>query len=269
MDTGNFKILQRQTSNINLETGEVNVSEEVLRLKTKKREKFMLLYVENFNLIINLRKKTQEVLALILTKKVTYGTNEVVLDSPFRAELSQRLETSRQVIANTIAELVEKKILKREKKLGGYIYHLNPYIFGQGEWNTIEKQRQQFTIDYDFVNMTAKKEIKTITAYEGLPNKENIQVISREQYTDEAGIKHHNVLVEDKKENNTNIKSTNNLIANQSENVDFDKEIKNISFEEKKIELEILREKNRELELKNKNIELENERMRLTNGTLF
>lgn len=264
MDTGNFKVLQRQTSNINLETGEVNVSEEVLRLKTKKREKFMLLYVENFNLIINLRKKTQEVLALILTKKVTYGTNEVVLDSTFRAELAERLETSRQVIANTIAELVEKNILKREKKLGGYIYHLNPYIFGQGEWNTIEKQRQQFTIDYDFVNMTAKKEIKTITAYEGLPEKENIQVISREQYTDETGVKHHNVLVEDKQES-----FTNNFVINQPENIDSNKEIKNISFEEKKIELEILREKNRELELKNKNIELENEKMRLANGTLF
>lgn len=198
MDLGNSKVLVRKTSNLNMQTGEIVEKEESVLLRTKKRERFMLLYVENFNAVVNLRKKSQEVLAQILAKRVTYGTNEVILDSVFRSFLAKTLETSKQVIVNSIAELVEKKVLKREKREGGYVFFLNSYLFGQGDWNTIEKQRQQFTIDYDFVNLTAEKEVKTITAYEGLPNKENIQVIKREQYMDEQGVSRDDVLIEEK-----------------------------------------------------------------------
>lgn len=254
MDIGNSKVLTRKTSSVNMQTGEVIEREESVLLRTKKRERFMLLYVENFNAIVNLTKKSQEILAQILAKKVTYGTNEVVLDSVFRAELTDKIKSSRQVVTNCIAELVDKKILKREKRAGGYIFFLNSYLFGQGDWNTIDKQRQQFTIDYDFVNYTAEKEIKTITAYEGLPNKENIQIIKREKYRDEQGVERHDVLI-DTKENTT--------IEAEIEDIEIEEPQKQIelslneesdSIQEQEILL--LKEKNKEKELNIKEMEL-------------
>lgn len=244
MDIGSSKVLTRKTSSVNMQTGEVIEREESVLLRTKKRERFMLLYVENFNAIVNLTKKSQEILAQILTKKVTFGTNEVVLDSVFRAELTERVKSSRQVVTNCIAELVNKKILKREKRVGGYVFFLNSYLFGQGEWNTIEKQRQQFTIDYDFVNYTAEKEVKTVTAYEGLPNKEDIQIIKRERYKDEQGVERHDVLVDVKED--TTI---------EAEIEEPQKQIELSSNQEQ--EIMVLKEKNREKELNIKELELQ------------
>ncbi|MCX2682677.1 hypothetical protein OQH60_01895 [Campylobacter sp. MIT 21-1685] len=260
MDIGNLKILTRKTSSVNMQTGEVI---EQRRLRRKKREKFMLLYVENFSVIVSLTRKSQEVLAQVLVKKVTYGTNEVVLDGIFRAELCEKLKTSRAVISNCIAELVRKKIFKREKRAGGYIFFLNSYLFGQGEWNTIEKQRQQLTIDYDFVNYTAEKEIKTITAYEGLPNQEDIQIVKRENYVDEQGVERLDVLVDTDRKENVAIEAEIEAETPQKQielsNIpsDFAKEqeIKEIDFA-KEQEIALLKEKNKEKELSIKEKEL-------------
>lgn len=276
-DYGNQKVLTRKTSVQNLQTGEVIEREDSVLLRTKKRERFMLLYVENFNAIVNLQKRTQEILAQILAKKVTYGTNEVVLDGVFRASLTTTLGTSRQVVTNSIAELVDKKVLKREKRDGGYVFFLNPYLFGHGEWNTIEKQRQQFTIDYDFVNLTAEKEVKTITAYEGLPEKENIQVIKREQYKDEQGVIRDDAYIQEKDKEevvDVAIEESPSSVADSYANA----EPLTITKDMQQYELELLREQNRarelnikekelnikELELRNKARELEN-----TEKTLF
>ncbi|MDO4672872.1 MAG: hypothetical protein Q4A76_08155 [Porphyromonadaceae bacterium] len=249
MDIGNSRVLTRKTSSINMQTGEVIEKEESVLLRTKKRERFMLLYVENFAAIVNLSKRSQEVLARILTKKVTFGTNEAVLDSVFRAELAEQIGSSRQVIANCIAELVQKKILKREKRTGGYLFFLNPYLFGQGEWNTIEKQRQQFTIDYDFINYTAAKEIKTITAYEGIPDKENIQIIKREKYTDENGVEQHDVFIDTKDEAFESNAEEIEIGMNNALIIDDERKEKELSIKE-------LEAKNREKELSIKELEL-------------
>lgn len=271
MEMGNSKVLARKVSNLNMETGEITVKEESVLLRTKKRERFMLLYVENFSAIVSLRKNAQKILAQILTRKVTFGTNEVALDSVFRTELAEYLNTSRQVITNSITELVEKKILKREKRSGGYVYFLNSFLFGQGEWNSIERQRQQFTIDYDFKNYTAEKEIKSITAYKGLPDKEDIQIIKREHYKDEEGVEREDVIID--------IKDTNDVIENNDNGKIEENIVENKSFyslTDKEQEIVLLREKNREkelsvkeLELKVKLKEMELEKSKLVERSLF
>lgn len=271
-DYGNQKVLTRKTLTQDLQTGAMAVKEDSVLLRTKKRERFMLLYVENFNSIVNLQKRTQEILAQILANKVTYGTNEVVLDGVFRARLATALNTSKQVIANSISELVEKQVLKREKTDGGYMFFLNPYLFGNGEWNTIEKQRQQFTIDYDFVNLTAEKEIKTITAYEGLPEKEDVQIISREQYRDEQGIIRDDVYIQKKEKDNTDVIDVAVEEVTSIPAPAITAEPLRVTQDMHQYELELLREQNRarelnikekelnikEIELRNKSIELEN-----------
>lgn len=271
-DYGNQKVLTRKTLTQDLQTGAMAVKEDSVLLRTKKRERFMLLYVENFNSIVNLQKRTQEILAQILANKVTYGTNEVVLDGVFRARLATALNTSKQVIANSISELVEKQVLKREKTDGGYMFFLNPYLFGNGEWNTIEKQRQQFTIDYDFVNLTAEKEIKTITAYEGLPEKEDVQIISREQYRDEQGVIRDDVYIQKKEKDNTDVIDVAVEEVTSIPALAITAEPLRVTQDMHQYELELLREQNRarelnikekelnikEIELRNKSIELEN-----------
>ncbi|WP_297731911.1 MULTISPECIES: hypothetical protein [Helicobacter] len=279
MDIGSSKVLTRKTSSLNMQTGEVIEKEESVLLRTKKRERFMLLYVENFNAIVNLTKKSQEILAQILTKKVTFGTNEVVLDSVFRAELAEKLQSSRQVVANCVSELVDKKILKREKRAGGYVFFLNSYLFGQGEWNTIEKQRQQFTIDYDFVNYTAEKEIKTITAYEGLPDKEDIQIIKREKYRDEHGIERHDVLIDRKEKASIDVEAEDVEVLEESpKQIEMASRIEPVVLNNNGDEVALLREKNREKELnikefelkiKMKELELQEYKMKEKQGSLF
>lgn len=258
MDIGNSRVLTRKTSSLNMQTGEIIEKEENVLLRTKKRERFMLLYVENFNAVVGLSKKSQEILAQILTKKVTFGTNEVVLDSVFRVELSEKLKSSRQVITNCIAELVHKKILKREKRVGGYVFFLNSYLFGQGDWNNIEKQRQELTIDYDFLNYTAKKEIKTITAYEGLPERENIQVIKKEQYTDEKGVRQYNAFIDTKNNDIIDVNTEEiEIEMPQQENQSFSQPETSNFHSTKEQELMLLKEKNKEKELAIKELELQ------------
>lgn len=252
MDNGRIKVLEKNSTFLNPVTGEIQTQQQSVVLKTKRREKFMLLYVENFSMFVNLNKRTQEVLAMILAKKVTYGTNEVVLDSFFRRKLSEELQTSGQVITNSISELVKKQVLQRKKLGGSYQYHLNPFLFGQGEWNTIEKQRQEFTLNYDFVNYTANKEIKTVTQYEGLPDAKDIQVLSLDRYESD-NIKVEQALIQKK---------------NDEEIADVEVESSKNDIQNDQIKLEILKEQNRARELEIERIRAEKEKMNIENENI-
>ena len=257
IDLGHSKVLHHHTKSLNMDTGEVVETETKVLLKKQKRERFMKLYVENFGMVVELSKKTQAVLAKIISNLVTYGTNQVVLSSGIRTQLAEELETSKQVIANAISELVTKEVLGRKKLSGGgFVFHLNPHIFGNGEWNTIEKQRQQYTIDYDFQNYTATKEVTAITSYEGLPDKENIQVLKREKYVAKDGVTHFTALIEDKNSKQSNQQEISvEPIVNDIQTPQTDIGTDTIPQQEV-IQLEILREQNRAKELSIKEKEL-------------
>ena len=60
------------------------IDEEEFMIKRVKQDKFMLLYVENFMHLTKLNRKTLEVLALIISRRVAYGNNEVHLH-PYKA----------------------------------------------------------------------------------------------------------------------------------------------------------------------------------------
>lgn len=183
---GTRRLLERTQTKVDSE-GNVSHSEERTSIVRERREKFMLLYVENYNHLIGLQRRTQEILAIVLARKVTYGTNEVLLDSVFRAEMAKELNTTRQTVNNSIAELVARKVLQRQKLPGGWRYHLNPYLFGSGEWNSIKQMRQQFTLDYDFHNYKATKTLTTVTQYDNDDiNNKNVQVIALDEYKDDC-----------------------------------------------------------------------------------
>ena len=183
---GTRRLLERTQTKVDSE-GNVSHSEERTSIVRERREKFMLLYVENYNHLIGLQRRTQEILAIVLARKVTYGTNEVLLDSVFRAEMAKELNTTKQTVHNSIAELVTRKVLQRQKLPGGWRYHLNPYLFGTGEWNSIKQMRQQFTLDYDFHNYKATKTLTTVTQYDNDDiNNKNIQVIALDEYKDDC-----------------------------------------------------------------------------------
>ena len=115
MDLGQEKILQRRSIEINPATGEILQTEEEVRLRREKREKFVFLYIEQFEELSGLRKKTFELLAFILCEKVIVSTNQLSLDSVFRMEAAAKLRTSKDAINNSVSELV-KKILLEEKE---------------------------------------------------------------------------------------------------------------------------------------------------------
>lgn len=90
------------------------IDEEEFMIKRVKQDKFMLLYVENFMHLTKLNRKTLEVLALIISRRVAYGNNEVIIDSKFRIEIAKELGMNKQNISRSIKELNDNNIINRK-----------------------------------------------------------------------------------------------------------------------------------------------------------
>ncbi len=145
------------------------IDEEEFMIKRVKQDKFMLLYVENFMHLTKLNRKTLEVLALIISRRVAYGNNEVIIDSKFRIEIAKELGMNKQNISRSIKELNDNNIINRKQISDRiYSYYLNPYIFGNGDFNAVEKQRIQYCYDFDFSGFSVKKSMEVSTEYENL-----------------------------------------------------------------------------------------------------
>ncbi|RDU64881.1 hypothetical protein CQA53_07365 [Helicobacter didelphidarum] len=160
---------KRVKTTIDKESDEVitrTIDEESFIIKKVKRDKFMLLYVEAFSHLTKLNRKTLEVLALIISRRVTYGSNEVIIDSKFRVEVMAELGMNKQNISRAIKELCDNNVINR-KQISDRVfsYYLNPFIFGNGDFNAVERQRVQYYYDFDFNGFSMKKSIEVLTDY--------------------------------------------------------------------------------------------------------
>ena len=161
------------------------------RIKNReKKDKFMLLYVENFMHLTKLNRKTLEVLALIISRRVTYGNNEVIIDSKFRVEIANELGMNKQNISRSIKELNDNNIINRKQISDRiYSYYLNPYIFGNGDFNAVEKQRIQYCYDFDFSGFSVKKSMEVSTEYTNSSKNDNVKMEISNQTINEKELK--------------------------------------------------------------------------------
>jgi predicted transcriptional regulator len=160
--------------------------EQKINLKHEEREDFFLLFSNNIGRLSSINGTAQKVLSIILTSKVTWS-NEVLLDNVTRNEIATALNSSVQTIKNAVTNLVKHEVLLMKKVTGGYKYALNPYLFGRGKWNEIEKVRHNITMEYDFINQEFKQTVDTISQYEGLPAKEDIEVVGAKETRSKDG----------------------------------------------------------------------------------
>lgn len=166
------------------------IDEESFIIKKIKRDKFMLLYVENFMHLTKLNRKTLEVLALIISRRVTYGNNEVIIDSKFRVEIANELGMNKQNISRSIKELNDNNIINRKQISDRiYSYYLNPYIFGNGDFNAVEKQRIQYCYDFDFSGFSVKKSMEVSTEYTNSSKNDNVKMEISNQTINEKELK--------------------------------------------------------------------------------
>ena len=166
------------------------IDEESFIIKKVKRDKFMLLYVENFMHLTKLNRKTLEVLALIISRRVTYGNNEVIIDSKFRVEIANELGMNKQNISRSIKELNDNNIINRKQISDRiYSYYLNPYIFGNGDFNAVEKQRIQYCYDFDFSGFSVKKSMEVSTEYTNSSKNDNVKMEISNQTINEKELK--------------------------------------------------------------------------------
>jgi DNA-binding transcriptional regulator GbsR (MarR family) len=78
------------------------------------------------------------------------------MNSGIKREISKSLKMGYQTVSNSLNILSKKGIIKRQDT---GIYFLNPFLFGKGNWNTIQNLRLK--INYDFISRKKTMEVET------------------------------------------------------------------------------------------------------------
>lgn len=104
--------------------------------------RYVKLYLDDIAKLEGITGSQNSVLLGIL-KLTQFSTNEVILNKYNREKIASSLDTTDQVIRNTISNFVKREILF---KIATGVYKLNPYLFGSGTWQQIKGLRM--TIEY-------------------------------------------------------------------------------------------------------------------------
>ena len=127
-----------KTTKINHETGEVTESTVVKRFKGDEPN-YIKLYLSDISYMHGLPTTTSDVLQELL-KYVTYGTQEIMLNATSKKRIAETTGMNIRTVDNRLQDLVKAGILDRVA-LGTFV--LNPYLFGKGDWKTINELRNR------------------------------------------------------------------------------------------------------------------------------
>lgn len=144
------------TERIDNTTGEVITSTVVKRFKGDEPN-YIKVYLEDISYLHGLPTATSDVLQELL-KYVTYGTQEIILNAVAKKRIVEATGLAMQTLNNKLQELLKAGIIDRVA-VGTFV--LNPYLFGKGDWKTINELRNQnihLSIIYD--KDTGERKIK-------------------------------------------------------------------------------------------------------------
>lgn len=135
------RVFERQE--IDTSTGEI-IKLTVVNKKTKNREHFVITYCQDLGALLKCSKGQVDLLIGIINLKfMEFETNEVILNSSRRAELSEKTGLTLSSIYNLTIALKKKNILVENN---GKIY-LNPKLFFYG--SELERTKMfSLSIDY-------------------------------------------------------------------------------------------------------------------------
>jgi len=140
------KVIETSTS-INYETGEIREQSVVKRFKGDEPN-YIKLYLKDISYLYGLPATAGDLLKELL-KYVTYGTQEIALNTEVKNRIAAEVGLAKQTLNNRLQDLVNKGILIRS---GIGMFLLNPYLFGKGDWKTINELRNRninLEITYD------------------------------------------------------------------------------------------------------------------------
>ena len=235
-------------------TGEITKDASIEVIKTKKRDNFIKVFVDNIDFLgANLSNAERQVLVGLLAK-VDYQ-NIIYLHSEFRKELAKKYNISQATISIGIKGLMNKKILldpspSLREKMEIYAtnaFLINPDVAGRGSFNELQKLRQEIFIDYDFNTLEIKKTFSTKAKYVGYDDVFNnldgheIKQISQEVSPD--GITQNTEIVVQEKGSVIDVEPSGAKQYDDNQNIKDLIELERLKNENLKLELEIKRVK--------------------------
>lgn len=257
-DAVTTSLFEMEVDETDFNTGEVKKTTKAKVVKKPKTPEFLMLFTAGAPLLRDARltSSAELVLSKILEKWVLQK-NRVELGTTFVNYLVEHLGSSRSTIYTAVGLLKKRQVLVQDKEgtTGAEIknaWYLNPYIFGKGKWNDIQKLRFDLSVEFDFVSLEASSRATRIAEYidedeEFKPN--NYNVISHSVEDDvENNIKEVEIVVEEKMKMpvpiiteealNQEVQDNLKILEAENKSKELDIELKKITMEELKMKIE-------------------------------
>ena len=260
---------------VDYQTGEVVYKEALKVTKEKNKEKFIKIFIDNLDYIIEALKPIEKSIFFVLMHQMNYH-NVVILNSTTRKTTQKALNLSQSAVSKGINALIDKKVLIKieETKAKEFNvpyftdkeYLVNPQLIGSGSFKDLSRIRHIVTTTYDFNKLETTKEIEASYVYsefdevsKDLENHE-VKQITRQISSDEKNTSTE-ILLGEKNSNDVIDIETSAAIANseksdleqQNENLEIELRIKEAENESKRLDIEYKRLENAKLD---KEIEL-------------
>lgn len=133
-----------QTEKVDHETGEIIETQTDVTFTVDREPDYVKLYLKDVLYLKDMSQNLSNFL-MSLVKRVTYASEEwgncVVLNASIREVVREECGyKNMQSVYNNTRKLIAGEILEEVAK---DIYRLNPFLFGRGDWRSIEKIRTE------------------------------------------------------------------------------------------------------------------------------
>ena len=159
---------------VDYQTGEVVYKEALKVTKEKNKEKFIKIFIDNLDYIIEALKPIEKSIFFVLMHQMNYH-NVVILNSTTRKTTQKALNLSQSAVSKGINALIDKKVLIKieETKAKEFNvpyftdkeYLVNPQLIGSGSFKDLSRIRHIVTTTYDFNKLETTKEIEASYVY--------------------------------------------------------------------------------------------------------
>ena len=257
-------LLKKERETINHQTGELISKEDLKISKEKNREKFIKVFIDNLDYIIEALKPIEKSIFFVLMYQMNYH-NIISLNSTIRKTIQISLGLSQSAVSKGINALIEKKVLLKVEKENAEKFHIsfwtdkeyliNPQLIGSGSFKELSKIRRVITTTFDFDTFEATKEIDSAYVYSDFEevgqNLENYEIKQIESKSSS-----------DQKNNETQILIGEKDLAEEVEVIASSPSASPTNFDVS-LEKEYLKLKIRSLELEKEIKDADNEKLRL------
>lgn len=257
-------LLKKERETINHQTGELISKEDLKISKEKNREKFIKVFIDNLDYIIEALKPIEKSIFFVLMYQMNYH-NIISLNSTIRKTIQISLGLSQSAVSKGINALIEKKVLLKVEKENAEKFHIsfwtdrefliNPQLIGSGSFKELSKIRRVITTTFDFDTFEATKEIDSAYVYSDFEEVgQNLENYEIKQIKNKSS--------SDQKNSETQILIGEKDLAEEVEVISSSPSASPINFDVG-LEKEYLKLKIRSLELEKEIKDADNEKLRL------